>query len=159
MRFVELSRYLQLQVLNIARLNMSTPDATSPPQSTSSPVQELRRQLVSSLQLRVLNVPAPTEGQASETRIAILFSGGLDCTVLARLCSDLLPSDQGIDLLNVAFENPRVAQHRSKDASGTIYEACPDRITGRKSFAELTSVCPLGRWRFVAVIQPSTSSG
>lgn len=89
--------------------------------------------------------------------MAVLFSGGLDCTVLARLCHDLLPRDHPVDLVNVAFENPRVAAHakKSKDQesfeSFDIYEACPDRVTGRKSFAELQAVCPGRAWRFIAV--------
>ena len=37
--------------------------------------------------------------------IAILFSGGVDCTVLARLVDQILPPEQAVDLLNVAFEN------------------------------------------------------
>lgn len=84
----------------------------------------------------------------------MLFSGGLDCTVLARLSHDLLPPDQAIDLLNVAFENPRVAAQLQKQAKGApvdVYEACPDRITGRKAFAELQSVCPERVIRFIAV--------
>lgn len=84
----------------------------------------------------------------------MLFSGGLDCTVLARLSHDLLPPDQAVDLLNVAFENPRVAAQLHKQANGApvdVYEACPDRITGRKAFAELQSTCPGRMFRFVAV--------
>lgn len=82
--------------------------------------------------------------------------------MLARLCHDILPDDQSIDLLNVAFENPRVAANaaKSKDPkvleSFDIYEACPDRMTGRKSFAELSAVCPVRAWRFVAVRIPFT---
>lgn len=89
--------------------------------------------------------------------MAVLFSGGLDCTVLARMCHDLVPLDQGIDLINVAFENPRVAANaqklRGQEDSGAfnIYEACPDRLTGRKSFAELQEVCPGRAWNFLAV--------
>lgn len=87
----------------------------------------------------------------------MLFSGGLDCTVLARLCHDLLPPEQGIDLLNVAFENPRVAANAKKTLgkdvadSFDIFEACPDRITGRKSFSELQTVCSGRAWQLVAV--------
>lgn len=89
--------------------------------------------------------------------MAVLFSGGLDCTVIARLCHELLGPDEDIDLINVAFENPRVAANanKSKDAQSSenfdIYEVCPDRITGRKSFAELQAVCPGRTWRLVAV--------
>ncbi len=146
-----ISCYLLLQVLGIGRVNISAPADVTSQHDSALYVQQLRQQLVQSLQLRVLNVPPPVAGETADNRIAILFSGGLDCTVLARLASELLPPEQGIDLLNVAFENPRVAQHRSKDATETIYEACPDRITGRKSFAELASVCPSRQWRFVAV--------
>jgi len=88
-------------------------------------------------------------------RLAILFSGGLDCTVLARMCHDILPPTQGVDLLNVAFENPRIASQFQKQVNGpvvNIYEACPDRITGRKSFAELRRVCPGRAWRFFEVL-------
>lgn len=126
-------------------------------------MEALRRQLTESLKLRVLGVPTPpgAHGMQAPTKIAVLFSGGLDCTVLARLCHELLPPDQGIDLINVAFENPRVAANAQK-AKGPetilelsdIYEACPDRMTGRKSFAELQAVCPGRAFRFVAVNIP-----
>ncbi|KAJ3139079.1 Asparagine synthetase domain-containing protein 1 [Physocladia obscura] len=46
-----------------------------------------------------LNTPDP---------LAILFSGGLDCMVLAALAAQHLPCGSQIDLLNVAFDNPRV---------------------------------------------------
>lgn len=103
----------------------------------------------------MLNIPEPpVTGHASDTRVAVLFSGGLDCTVLARLCHDSLPPGQAVDLLNVAFENPRVAAQLHKEAKGApvdVYEACPDRITGRKAFAELQRVCSQRVFRFVAV--------
>lgn len=128
--------------------------------SADSPsVRDLKQRLGESLKLRVLNIPTPPgiDDQQVQTKVAILFSGGLDCTVLARLCHDLLPSGQGVDLINVAFENPRVAANAKKSRnqeayeSFDIYEACPDRITGRRSFAELQAVCPGRVWRFIAV--------
>ncbi|KAM0322020.1 hypothetical protein ACHAQA_009762 [Verticillium albo-atrum] len=151
-------------VLNIGLFNMSTPLAEPSSLVADSPaVQMLRSQLTESLALRVLNIPTPPQSGSSaiipnDTRVSVLFSGGLDCTVLARLASDLLPPDQGIDLLNVAFENPRVAGTRRKDAAESIYEICPDRITGRKSFAELVDVCPARKWRFVAIDVPYTET-
>ncbi len=111
----------------------------------------MRTHLTDSLRYRVLQVPEPPNASSTDARIAILFSGGLDCTVLARLTSDLLDPDQAIDLINVAFENPRIAaQHKTISEQG-LYELCPDRITGRKSFAELVAVCPTRRWRLVCV--------
>ncbi|WQF77384.1 Putative asparagine synthase, rossmann-like alpha/beta/alpha sandwich, nucleophile aminohydrolase [Colletotrichum destructivum] len=144
-------------VLNIGVFNMALPPPDTQPLSASSPsVQDVKQQLTESLKLRVLDVPTPPAHEAdNDTRIAVLFSGGLDCTVLARVASDLLPSEQGIDLINVAFENPRLAAKAEQSTDGlTLYEACPDRITGRKSFAELTAVCPARRWRFIAVDVP-----
>jgi asparagine synthetase B (glutamine-hydrolysing) len=126
---------------------------------SAAPVKMLKEQLLNALRLRVLNVPdTPTiSGTATaspSTRIAILFSGGLDCTVLARLCHDLLPEAYAVDLLNVAFENPRVASQLQKQANGAVtdvYESCPDRMTGRKAFAELQKVCPGRTFRLISV--------
>lgn len=113
----------------------------------------LREQLLESLRLRILNIPPPPLSNG-KIRVAILFSGGLDCTVLAKLAHEVLDADQEIDLLNVAFENPRVVAQLRMQSNGHLpdfYEACPDRITGRKSFAELQAVCPRQAFRFVAV--------
>ncbi len=73
--------------------------------------------------------------------------------MLARLAHEFIPASQGIDLINVAFENPRqVAIYKKRpDPPPDIYEACPDRETGRKAFAELKSTCPDRYWRFIAV--------
>lgn len=133
---------------------MTLPPSDVRPLSAASPsVQAVRQKMTESLKLRVLNVPEPpAHDTGNDTRVAVLFSGGLDCTILARIASDLVPSDQGIDLINVAFENPRLAAKADNSPGApSLYEACPDRITGRKSFAELAAVCPARRWRFIAV--------
>ncbi|CAI6332614.1 unnamed protein product [Periconia digitata] len=88
----------------------------------------------------------------TEARVAVLFSGGLDCTILARLAHDTIRPQQSIDLINVAFENPRI--HSNLDPGVSPYELCPDRITGRASFAELSRMCPGRVWRFVAIDVP-----
>jgi hypothetical protein len=62
-----------------------------------------------------------------------------------------LPPEQPIDLLNVAFENPRIAAQNKSVSQEHLFELCPDRITGRKSFAELLATCPSRRWRLVTV--------
>lgn len=89
-------------------------------------------------------------------RIAVLFSGGLDCTILARLAHKILPTAQGIDLLNVAFENPRI--HGNLAPTESPYELCPDRITGRSTHAELVRNCPDRHWRFVEIDIPYTET-
>lgn len=105
-----------------------------------------------------MNIPDPNDNLPhGSARLAVLFSGGLDCTVLARMAHDLIPPEQSIDLLNVAFENPRVvqaAQRRSSlnmNSELSTYEACPDRMTGRNALRELQVSCPGRKWNFVAV--------
>lgn len=120
----------------------------------SPSVEILKYQLCESLKLRVSDIPEPPHTLTdADVRVAVLFSGGLDCTMLARLAHEFIPASQGIDLINVAFENPRqVAIYKKRpDPPPDIYEACPDRETGRKAFAELKSTCPDRYWRFIAV--------
>ncbi|QIX01613.1 hypothetical protein AMS68_007130 [Peltaster fructicola] len=115
-------------------------------------VSMVHTQLSDALRARVLDIPEPpceTHTLPVGSRLAILFSGGLDCTLLARLAHDLLPVNTPIDLLNVAFENPRIHKNLAEDGP-SAYELCPDRVTGRASFKELLEVCPRRPWRFVA---------
>lgn len=60
----------------------------------------------------------------------VLFSGGLDCTILAYLAEKYVAKDQPIDLINVAFRKDVVANYD-----------VPDRLTGRQSFEELKKLC------------------
>ncbi|CAH7666030.1 asparagine synthase-domain-containing protein [Phakopsora pachyrhizi] len=81
-----------------------------------------------------------------ESRVAVLFSGGLDCTTLALLAHSHIPSSESIDLLNVAFENTRSISNNhqtkriQKDSekssadnhnSNTTFDV-PDRQTGER---------------------------
>ncbi|KAK9455613.1 asparagine synthase-domain-containing protein [Dipodascopsis uninucleata] len=62
---------------------------------------------------------------------AVLFSGGIDCTLLVYFLNHVLSDyDLKVDLLNVAFENPRI---------GGGYDT-PDRKLGRQSWKELLSL-------------------
>lgn len=136
--------------------NASIPtSATTALSSQSLSVEQLRDHLTESLKLRVLHVPVPPKAGPLDARAAVLFSGGLDCTVLARIASDVIPPGQAIDLINVAFENPRIAAQNRNLSAAELYELCPDRMTGRKSFAELLAVCPDRPWRFVTVRNPT----
>lgn len=117
----------------------------------------LLNELRSSLRPRVKGIPTydACGSSLNPSRVAVLFSGGLDCTLLARLVHDVLPHDQPIDLLNVAFENRRVhdAANRGKIAEYD-YNSSPDRITGLKSHLDLARVCHERDWRFVAINVP-----
>ena len=112
-----------------------------------------------SLSIRVRDIHSPPNGRSLAT-FAILFSGGLDCTLLARLCHDIIPIDNEIDLLNVAFENPRVVKAAAQatmqppSVLGSGYTSCPDRRTGLKSLEELQRLCPERTWRFVSIDVP-----
>lgn len=158
------------------------PDEQIPPCPSTTAVDSILAKLSAAIQRRVeaipsYNLPAHTVTLSNPSKVAILFSGGLDCTLLARLTHDILPTSEPIDLLNVAFENPRVARARARTRTTknrhsprpatnpesysdlepeaeNLYELCPDRMTGRSSYAELIRVCPTRLWRFVAINIP-----
>ena len=125
---------------------------------------DLESILRQSIALRVNGVPQPPSDHKLPTRIGILFSGGLDCTLLARIVHDILPRDSSIDLLNVVFENPRVIAAAASNLPLDVqawtvelaYSRCPDRITGISSYHELLRVCPERSWRMVYINIPYT---
>ena len=55
---------------------------------------------------------------ASSAIVAILFSGGVDCTVLAAMVHRCVDRTKAIDLLNVCFDTP---SHQSPDRLGAIF--------------------------------------
>ncbi|KAI5479249.1 asparagine synthase (glutamine-hydrolyzing) [Pseudohyphozyma bogoriensis] len=68
-------------------------------------LHQFHSELSSSILKRVSPVPhTPLDPHA---RIAVLFSGGIDCSMLALLADQVLKPGETIDLINVAFENPR----------------------------------------------------
>jgi asparagine synthetase B (glutamine-hydrolysing) len=149
-------------VLPYPRLNRSLPEPDLILQSgmLDGPALQLQQMLRQSLHLRLRNLH---EGQLnncisskeqSASRLAILFSGGLDCTVLARLAHEVIPLDEPIDLLNVAFENPRVHKSANCELGNSPYGLCPDRITGLSSFEELKKNWPDREWRLVEINIP-----
>ena len=121
----------------------------------------LHHELAGSVEARVAELHSRLSQDRVNSGVAILFSGGLDCSVIARLAHDFVPKDKRIDLLNVAFENPRRNKAASLEPAVattsrqlSVFESCPDRQTGRASFQELTAVCPDRSWNFVAIDVP-----
>jgi len=158
----------------------------SVPEYLSSAVEDLIFQLDRSVALRVNNIP----GRSAESdkarpaspisaRVAVLFSGGIDSTICAFLAAKHVPLDEPIDLLNVAFENPRKiraqvdgnvggikkkkrlnALHDDRPVGGRVLERCdsdylvPDRSAGLYELEELRSLCPGRQWNFVEIDVP-----
>lgn len=80
-------------------------------------IQAFLKQLESSIRKRVTNIPRQLGSLPTQARVAVLFSGGLDCTTLALLADKFVPADDAIDLLNVAFENPRAIDAKRRQAA------------------------------------------
>ncbi|KAH9825201.1 asparagine synthase-domain-containing protein [Melampsora americana] len=102
---------------------------------------------------RVSNISQIYRNHDTEASVSVLFSGGLDCTTLALLAHQHIPAHEFIDLINVAFENPRSLSNLSHRTEGVIHDvfAVPDRKTGESSWMELCKLAPNRAWRFVKV--------
>lgn len=66
--------------------------------------------------------------------VGVLFSGGLDCAILALLADEFCDKSRPIDLINVAFN-----------------KTTPDRQTGLETLEELRLLKPERQWNFVDV--------
>ncbi|GME79210.1 unnamed protein product [Ambrosiozyma monospora] len=78
----------------------------------------------------------------STAKLAILFSGGIDCTLLAAISASISKPGTVIDLLNVSFHNPRT---KTKPAN------TPDRKLALKSWAHLCVTYPKIKFQLVEV--------
>jgi asparagine synthetase B (glutamine-hydrolysing) len=172
-------------------MSMSLPSAEEHTRLTvdSPEVTGLYDALLESLRSRVRDIQLPPDSDLrsrhsprnaqDDVRVAVLFSGGVDCATMARITHEVLHEDEPIDLLNVAFENPRIMAARNAPAPThnpkkkkmivvepqqnpsaatnvelDPYSLCPDRATGLSSFHELRKTCPTRRWRFVTINIP-----
>lgn len=76
--------------------------------------------------------------KCNHPRIGILFSGGVDCSILAILLHKNMEHNVPIELINVCFEKlVRDGKSNSMD-----FESSPDRITANKSVEILRDCCP-----------------
>ena len=73
---------------------------------------------------RTINIPFSVD--ENNTAVSVMFSGGLDSTLLARILCKLLDPSIGIDLINVSF---------APDTSA-------DRFTSIFSYHELCNLFP-----------------
>ncbi|AET41443.1 putative asparagine synthase Ecym_8155 [Eremothecium cymbalariae DBVPG len=82
--------------------------------------------------------------EENKTHVSVLFSGGLDCSVIAALICEQwkVNSDAVLELLNVAFENPRTGMKPSE---------APDRILSKRSVKILRKLYPQTKIKLVEV--------
>ncbi|TBU35062.1 asparagine synthase-domain-containing protein [Dichomitus squalens] len=174
----------QLPFARPSAIERSIPDDPPRPQSLddipphlSTAVDDLISQLERSVMLRVRDIPrrGTVPGQA---RVAVFFSGGIDSTMIAFLADRHVAPDEPIDLLNVAFENPRKIAVK---VEGNIYGLpkrekkqklrdpldystvkvtydVPDRLTGLQEVEELRRLCPKRTWNFLEINVPYEES-
>ncbi|CAH1163744.1 unnamed protein product [Phaedon cochleariae] len=79
--------------------------------------------------------------ECTHSLLGVLFSGGVDCSILALLADKIVEKTRPIDLFNVAFGE---YQH---------YKT-PDRQTGLETLEELRQLCPEREWRFFEIDIP-----
>lgn len=75
-------------------------------------------------------------GRAAPARVSLLFSGGVDSSVLAVLLHRVLPPREPVDLVNVCFD---------------VHGRSPDRVTALAVARELARDHPSRPWRLVCV--------
>lgn len=79
-------------------------------------------------------------------QVGILFSGGVDCSMIAVIAQRFIEPHLPIDLMNVAFE--KVSYNNKKtDVNWNV----PDRLTGLQTLQELRKLFPERKWNFVEI--------
>lgn len=83
------------------------------------------------------------ETSCSHSHIGVLFSGGVDCSILTILADKFVDADKPIDLMNVAFEKAK----KSPEINWNV----PDRLTGLETLKELQELCPNRKFNFIEI--------
>lgn len=86
--------------------------------------------------------------QCSHAKIGILFSGGIDCTILACLADQLIDTHLPIDLINVSFE--KIVRAKTNKPIDIDYNT-PDRLSALASLDELKQLNPQREWNLIEV--------
>ncbi|CAG9862568.1 unnamed protein product [Phyllotreta striolata] len=112
-------------------------------------VKQLLELLEDSIKRRISNQPKfckaciHVKPSCTHSSVGILFSGGVDCSILALLANNYVDKEQPIDLFNVSFD----------EAHGF---SSPDRLTGLQTLEELQELCPNRNWRFIEINIPKS---
>eukprot|EP00026_Physarum_polycephalum_P004006 Phypoly_transcript_04023.p1 GENE.Phypoly_transcript_04023~~Phypoly_transcript_04023.p1 ORF type:complete len:548 (+),score=71.01 Phypoly_transcript_04023:131-1774(+) len=100
--------------------------------------------LSESVRVRVANLPPSTAiygtDHITQSRLGILFSGGLDSMVIAALADLHVPKEEPIDLINVSFG----------DSATVDFDKVPDRQNGINGLYELQKVSTR-KWNLLKV--------
>ncbi|TIC00289.1 hypothetical protein E3Q18_01116 [Wallemia mellicola] len=132
------------------KLNRMIPEKDTVENIPCDILDQFRHILTQVVDRRVRSIPTHKETGSSlrECKVAVLFSGGIDCTMVAHLASKILPKSEPIELINVAFcatPNPSI---------DTLREVCsraPDRQTTMEAVEELQKLHPGREFRLVNV--------
>ncbi|CAH0564303.1 unnamed protein product [Brassicogethes aeneus] len=107
-------------------------------------MKHLQNLLKNALQTRISTQPKhcknclKNKNNCNHSTTGVLFSGGIDCSILALLSDKYIDKNRPIDLINVAFDEKNNYQ-------------TPDRLTGLQTLQELQLLCPKRTWNFVSV--------
>lgn len=96
-------------------------------------LNKLNNVLIQSIKQRIHNIDPFHIESETDPLYAILFSGGLDCTVIAGLAASISKPETSIDLFNVGFDNPRTGMKASE---------APDRKLAIESWLNLSKQFP-----------------
>lgn len=168
--------------LPFGRMNTLLPseeDLKNDANPSEANVNEFLRLMSESIRVRVTGVPGHC-GDEGDSKLGILFSGGIDSMMMAALADQCLPTDEPIDLINVAFavtappppptlerpgdEGSSEAEPSTKFKKGKKPKVIspskspfdvPDRVTGQAGLEELRALSPRRPWHFVEVNIPA----
>lgn len=107
----------------------------------------LKSLLENAIEKRIATQPKYCKNCIHEKKICchsltgVLFSGGVDCAILALLADKFVDKCRPIDLINVSF------------GESTNYQT-PDRLTGLQTLEELKELKPDREWNFIEVNVP-----
>lgn len=110
--------------------------------------------LTSSIKDRVQKTPKKCKNcittgdvRCDHCSVGILFSGGVDCTIVASIAEKFIDLKLPIDLMNVAFEKVSYNKNKTENINWNV----PDRLTGLETLQELRRLCPERKWNFVEI--------
>lgn len=95
----------------------------------ASKIEKLHKVLNNACSIRQSTIhPLHAIKNNSGAQLGVLFSGGLDCTIISALISENMREPAAIDLITVGFDNPRTNLKASES---------PDRKLSKKSWFHL----------------------